>query len=253
MLEDKYVVIFGGDGVIGRDLTVSALKNAARVVVASRSVNDTMYSSIEENHRSKLHLASVDVTNPESVHEFFKEYGSSGQRIDAVVNCTYPRSENYGARFEDVDFNAFSENIRLHLGGAFIVCQKAAAYFEQHDRGNIINFASIYGLMTPVFEIYEGTSMTKEVEYIMSKSAIIHFTKYLAKYLKGKNIRVNCISPGGIFNDESPIFVEKYNALCLNKGMLDAKDIAGAFLFLVSDLSRHINGQNIVVDDGFSL
>lgn len=253
MLKDKCIVIFGGNGVIGRSLTAAALENGARVVVACRSIKDDWFSHINDTRRSRLHLASVDITNPQSVKKFFDSDGTVGQKIDAVINCSYPRTDDYGAHFKDLDFGVFSENIRLHLGGAFLVCQKAAAYFEHYGHGNIINFSSIYGVIAPRFEIYEGTSMSKEVEYIMSKSAIIHFTKYLAKYLKGKNIRVNCISPGGVFNNEDPIFLDKYNALCLNKGMLDAEDVAGTFVFLTSDLSKHINGQNIVVDDGFSL
>ena len=107
--------------------------------------------------------------------------------------------------------------------------------------------------MAPRFEIYEGTLMTKELEYILSKSAIVHFTRYLAKYLKGKNIRVNCVSPGGVFNDEQDVFLEKYNQHCMNKGMLDSGDVVGTFLYLLSDHSKHLNGQNIIIDDGFSL
>ncbi len=95
--------------------------------------------------------------------------------------------------------------------------------------------------------------MTKEIEYIISKSGIIQMTKYLAKYLKGKNIRVNCISPGGIFNEEPTVFAERYNAHCLNKGMPESGDVAGMLLFLLSEHSRYINGQNLIVDDGFSL
>ena len=95
--------------------------------------------------------------------------------------------------------------------------------------------------------------MTKEVEYAVSKSAIVHLTRYLARYLKGRNIRVNCVSPGGVWDSQPELFVERYNGYCLNKGMLDAADLAGTFVFLLSDMSRHIQGQNLVVDDGFSL
>jgi len=95
--------------------------------------------------------------------------------------------------------------------------------------------------------------MTKEVEYITTKAAIIQLTRYLAQYLKPKNIRVNCVSPGGILNDQPQPFIEKYNAHCNLKGMLNGEDVAGTILFLLSDFANHLTGQNIVVDDGFSL
>jgi NAD(P)-dependent dehydrogenase (short-subunit alcohol dehydrogenase family) len=95
--------------------------------------------------------------------------------------------------------------------------------------------------------------MTMPVEYACIKSGIISLTKYIAKYYKGYNIRANCISPGGIYNNQPEEFVRKYNSYCLNKGMLNKEDINGTLIFLLSDMSKYINGQNIVIDDGFSL
>ena len=96
---------------------------------------------------------------------------------------------------------SFLANVGQHLGSAFLVCQRAADHLSTRGGGVIVNISSIYELMAPRFELYEETPMTKEVEYIVSKSAVIHLTRYLAKYLKGRNIRVNCISPGGVHND----------------------------------------------------
>ena len=107
--------------------------------------------------------------------------------------------------------------------------------------------------MAPDFSIYEGTSMTTPVEYAVIKSGLIHLTKYMAKYLGGSNVRVNVISPGGINNGQPPSFTKAYGAKCLNKGMLDPADLTGALVFLLSDLSTYVNGQNLVVDDGFTL
>lgn len=95
--------------------------------------------------------------------------------------------------------------------------------------------------------------MTKEVEYVVSKAAIIQLTRYLAQYLKGRGIRVNCISPGGVFDHQPQSFIDQYNAYCNTKGMLDGRDVAGTIVFLLSDLAIHLTGQNIVVDDGFSI
>jgi len=95
--------------------------------------------------------------------------------------------------------------------------------------------------------------MTMPVEYACIKSAIIHLTKYMAKYFKGWNVRVNCISPGGILSGHPEQFLRNYNKHCLTKGMLDTEDVVGTLIFLLSDMSKYINGQNIVVDDGFCL
>ena len=253
MLDKQTIVVVGGGGLIGRSITQSALEQGATVIVASRSGSSDAFAELAEDLQSRLHFTTIDITDEKSVAIMFEDMASKHGSIDAVVNCAYPRNANYGARFEDVTYDDFCTNVNSHLGGTFIVCQKAAAYFERVGGGNIINISSIYGVVAPRFELYDDTPMTKEVEYVVCKSAIVHFTKYLAKYLKGKNVRVNCISPGGVLDGQPEAFLKRYNDLCLNKGMLEADDIAGTALFLLSGMSRHINGQNIVVDDGFTL
>ena len=141
----------------------------------------------------------------------------------------------------------------MNLGGYFLTSQQFATYFEKQGCGNIINLASIYGVIAPRFEIYDNTPMTMPVEYAAIKSGLIHLTKYMAKYFKRKNIRVNTISLGGIEDKQPEPFLKAYKEFCLNKGMLNAKDISGTVLYLLSDLSEFVNGQNIVVDDGFTL
>ena len=147
----------------------------------------------------------------------------------------------------------FCDNVSQHLGGYFLVSQKFIALFRAQGHGNIVNLASVYGFLAPRFEIYRGTSMTMPVEYAVIKSGVLQLTKYLARYLAGENIRVNAISPGGIEDAQPEAFRDAYRAFCLGKGMLEARDVSGALLFLLSDRSRFVNGQNLVVDDGFSL
>ena len=95
--------------------------------------------------------------------------------------------------------------------------------------------------------------MTMPVEYAAIKSGLIHLTKYMAKYSKGKNVRINALSPGGIQDNQPEPFLKSYAKNCLNKGMLDKKDMTGTLIYLLSDMSKYVNGQNIVVDDGFTL
>jgi NAD(P)-dependent dehydrogenase (short-subunit alcohol dehydrogenase family) len=144
-------------------------------------------------------------------------------------------------------------NVDSHLGGYFLVAQQFCMAFKAQGHGNLINMSSIYGSMAPRFEVYEGTPMTMPVEYAAIKSAVVHLTRYFAQYFKGHGIRVNCLSPGGIRDNQPADFLAAYNARCASKGMLAPEDVVGALLFLLSDESRYINGQNILVDDGFSI
>ena len=124
----------------------------------------------------------------------------------------------------------------------------------KQNYGNIINMGSIYGFAAPRFKIYEGTGMTNTVEYADIKGVIINLTKYLASYLGKYNIRVNCISPGGKYDHQPEAFLKKYSQkVLLEKRMGNVDDLTGALLFLLSDSSKYITGQNIVVDGGWSL
>jgi len=107
--------------------------------------------------------------------------------------------------------------------------------------------------MAPRFEVYADTPMTMPVEYAAIKSSIIHLTRYFAQYFKGCGIRCNAISPGGILDRQPESFLEAYKSHCAEKGMLDAGDMCGPLIFLLSDDAKFINGQNLIVDDGFSL
>ena len=108
-------------------------------------------------------------------------------------------------------------------------------------------------LQPPKFDHYQGTSLTSPIEYSAIKSGIISITRWLAKYYKNQNIRVNCISPGGILDHQPISFLEKYRNSCTNIGMLNAKDLVSTISLLLSSQSRAINGQNIIIDDGWSL
>ena len=179
----------------------------------------------------------------------FQKFG----KIDAAIHSSYPKSKSWGTSFENLEFENLKDDLASHLGGALIFSQIMIKYFLRQKYGNLIHISSIQGVSTPKFEHYEGTNMISPIEYSAIKAGLISITKYLAKYYKGNNIRVNCISPGGIKDNQDEIFLRKYRESCNNKGMLDSQDISGLALFLISDDSLFINGQNIIVDDGWSL
>ena len=207
----------------------------------------------QEMNTYKVSFVQVDVTSKDSLQSVIQSLQGKYGQIDAVVNNAYPRNAQFGRRFEDVEHSDFCENLGLNLGGLFLTSQQFAKHFQKQGHGNIVNIASIYGVIAPKFEIYANTTMTMPVEYAAIKSGVIHLTAYMAKLFKNQNIRVNCVSPGGILDQQPPSFLNAYKANSLNKGMLDASDLTGTLVFLLSENSQYINGQNIVVDDGFVL
>ena len=256
MLNDKVVVITGGAGLIGQAFVRCIVEHGAIAIVAD--VNKQRGIAFLEvlktdDPQATVEFEEVDITSKESLADLISRLHDKHGRIDALVNNAYPRNKNYGRKFEEVTYDDFCQNVSIHLGGYFLTAQQFAGYFKKQGHGSIINMASIYGVIAPRFGVYEHTNMTMPVEYAAIKSAIIHLTIYLAQYFKGNNIRVNCISPGGILDGQSAEFLSRYNSFAATKGMLDAGDLQGTLLFLLSDMSKFINGQNIVVDDGWSL
>ena len=256
MLKNKVVVITGGAGLIGKEFVKAVVENDGIAIIAD--INEEIGLKVKEDLSNELNSKNIDfvklnITSKASINECIQYLYNKYQRIDALVNNAYPRNKNYGKHFFDVEYSDFVENTGLNLGGYFTASQQFALHFQKQGYGNIVNISSIYGVVAPKFEIYGNTSMTMPVEYAAIKSGLIHLTKYMAKYFKGMNIKVNALSPGGIFDSQPEAFLAKYKEQCLNKGMLDKSDMKGTLVYLLSDMSKYVNGQNIVVDDGFSL
>ena len=254
MLKNQVVVITGGAGLIGQEFVKAVIEQNGTAVIADIHKNfDVTDMGLREEELEKTDYVCMDITSKRSLEQAIEYLDKKYGKIDALVNNAYPRNKNYGKHFFDVAYEDFVENVGLNLGGYFTASQQFAQYFRKQGYGNIVNISSIYGVIAPRFEVYEGTKMTMPVEYAAIKSALIHLTKYMAKYFKGSNIRVNALSPGGILNNQPEEFLEAYNSFGMTKGMLDSKDLKGTLVYLLSDMSRYVNGQNIVVDDGWVL
>lgn len=252
-LKNKTVVITGGAGLIGNAFSRECVRCNANVVVVD--IDEKRGNElVEEIKSSNIIFQRCDITNTNDIQNLIDTTLNKFEKIDALVNNAYPRNKNYGRKFEDVSFEDFCENVNMHLGGYFLMTQQVTKVMMKQNYGNIINMASIYGFSAPKFEIYEETDMTMAVEYAAIKGAIINITKYLASYLGKYNIRVNSIAPGGVFNDQPESFVKRYSEkVVLGKRMANTDDLIGALIFLLSDPSKYITGQNIVVDGGWSL
>lgn len=253
-LDDRVVVVTGGAGLLGRAFVRAIADAGGTAVVADvdLAAAEAVAAAVPATAGRAL-AVGMDITNADSVSGAIAVVLSNCGRLDAVVNNAYPRNASYGRRLEDVTYADFCENMSVHVGGYFLVAQQFAKHFRTAGGGNIVNMGSIYGTMAPRFEVYDGTSMTMPVEYAAIKSAVIHLTRYFAQYFRKDGIRVNSLSPGGIRDRQPESFLAAYASHAGTKGMLEPTDVCGALIYLLSEASRFVTGQNLVVDDGFSL
>ena len=201
MLKGKTILIVGAAGLLGANVVKKSHELGAKIIAADLDLETVKRKLSEfEIDFEKIIFESIDITNNTSVTALFAKY----KHIHGAVNCTYPRNKTYGAHFFDVELSSFNENLALHLGSAFLFTQQCAKYFKEHEKPfSLVNISSIYGVITPKFEVYENTAMTMPVEYAAIKSAILHISKYTVKYVKDSRFRINSVSPGGIL-DEQP-------------------------------------------------
>jgi NAD(P)-dependent dehydrogenase (short-subunit alcohol dehydrogenase family) len=255
LLAGKKVVVTGGAGLLGRGFCHSIATHGGVVVVADRDF--VAASRIAEDLNSTKEecaaACALDITDAESVSALISFIEERFGGADALVNNAYPRNANYGRAVEDVAYRDFCENLSLHLGGYFLMMQQFSLFFRRRGGGCIVNMGSIYGTLPPRFSVYEGTPMTMPVEYAAIKAGVLQLTRYFAQCFKKDGVRVNSLSPGGIRDRQPESFMEAYASFCGKKGMLEPSDIEGALVFLLSDASRYVTGQNFIVDDGFSL
>lgn len=252
MLTNKTILIAGAGGLIGTAVVKACLTQGARVIATDLDA-DLLQQKLQAGgitaQDNTLQLASLDLQQTEAINALLRQF-----QPDGAVNCSYPRNKDYGKHFFDVSLQSFNDNLALNLGSAFLFMQQCAAYFKHVQREfSLVNLASVYGVVAPRFDVYANTPMTMPVEYAAIKSALIHLSKYAAAYVADSRFRVNLVSPGGILDGQPEPFLQAYQCKTLGKGMLDAKDVTGAVVYLLSDLARFTNGQNIVVDDGFTL
>ena len=248
----EVVAITGGCGRIGSALAKDLLKRGYKVLLGDINKNKLI------KFKSKLKSSNVeiffgDLTAKKNIDSFITFGLKKFKKIDSVVCCSYPSSKEWGTRFEDLKENFLKEDLYMQLGSTIIFCQRIIKYFLKKKKGNIILISSVQGMQAPKFEHYHNLKMNSPIEYSAIKSGIISVSKYLSKYYKNKNIRVNCISPGGIKDNQPNLFIKRYRKSCNLKGLLDGKDISKLILFLLSDQSKYISGQNLVIDDGWSL
>ncbi len=246
------VAITGGCGRIGSALAIDLLKHGYKVLLGD--TNKKKLATLKKKIKSKnLETFSGDLTTRKNIDRFISFGLKKFKKIDSIVCCSYPKSKRFGERFENLKENFLKEDLYKQLGGTIILCQRIIKYFLKSKKGNLILISSVQGMQAPKFEHYQGTKMHSPIEYSAVKSAVIAVSRYLSKYYKNKNIRVNCVSPGGIKDKQPKLFIKKYRKSCNLKGLLHEQDVSKLIIFLLSDESKYISGQNLAIDDGWTL
>ena len=172
-------------------------------------------------------------------------------KIDGLINNAYPRTKDWGSKLEDTSYESWTKNVNMQMNSIFLLIKKIMPELIKTN-GSIVNIASIYGVVGNDFTIYEGTNINSPAAYSAIKGGLINFTRYLASYYGKHNVRINCISPGGIKDKQNPVFVKNYEHKVPLKRMGNPDDIAPAVSFLISDEAKYITGQNLIVDGGYT-
>lgn len=243
ILRDKVIIVTGGSGLIGRCI-INDLRNKGAIAInAEISVNTDL-------SQGNIYC---DITSEESVNDLIRIILERYSRIDGLVNNAYPRTVDWGIKFEDIPLSSWKKNVDMQLNSIFLLCQKILGEMVKQKSGSIVNMGSIYGVVGNDFTIYEGYGGTSPAAYAAIKGGIINFSRYLASYFGKYGIRVNCVSPGGIKDKQHPSFIERYEYKSPLKRMGNPEEIAPAVSFLLSDEASFITGHNLMVDGGWTV
>jgi len=265
-LTGRVAVVTGGVGLLGTEFCRTLAEAGAAVAVvdlnasSSKATADTL-----TNSGYKALAVPTDITKPESVHAMVESVMSAFGRIDILVNSAAldpkfdPDAVKKGitpGAFEDYPLDQWNAALNVNLTGMFLVTQACVKpMIAQGRKGSVINICSTYGLNGPDQRIYvkEGQRVAfKPVYYTVTKAGVMGFTKYLAAYYADTEIRVNALTPGGVFNNHEDYFVKNYSARTILGRMAKKDEMNGALLFLASDASSYMTGNNVVVDGGWT-
>jgi len=265
-LTGRVAVVTGGVGLLGAEFcrTLAEAGAAVAVVDLNASASQAVADTLTKGGYKALALPT-DITQPDSVNAAVEKVLSTFGRLDILVNSAAldpkfdPDAVNKGiapGAFEDYPLDLWNAALNVNLTGMFLMTQACVKpMIKQGKKGSIINICSTYGLNGPDQRIYvkEGKRVAfKPVYYTVTKAGVMGFTKYLAAYYAGTEIRVNALTPGGVFNNHEDYFVKNYSAKTILGRMAKKDEMNGALLFLASDASSYMTGNNVVVDGGWT-
>lgn len=263
-LKGKNAVVTGAVGILGRCFCSALAQYGANVAVVdlNQSKVDAFAEQISNDFGVRAVGVRCDVSDENSVNSMVKSVMKEFGRVDILVNNAASKSDDldaFFASFEDYSLDEWRKIMAVNIDGMFLVAQRIGHEMCSNEYGgSIIQIASIYGIVAPDHRIYEGSlylgnrEISSPAVYTVSKAGVIGLTKYLATHWAEKRIRVNSISPGGVESGQNTRFVRQYSQRVPMNRMARAHEMVGALIYLASDASSYVTGQNIVVDGGLS-
>ena len=251
-LAGKIVVLWGGTGLLGQPLAAGLAAAGATTVVVSRTrAKAAATAAIAATPGGALDAEEADLGREASIHALRDRVLAKYGRIDGLVFNAVARP----IRTMNDDLSAWRESMDVNATGFFAVTRAVADAMAPQRVGSIVALSSIQGMVGPHLSLYEGTALTARPDYFFHKAGMINLVRYLASHYGAYQVRVNCVSPGGILDPAAPApseFVARYNPLTMLGRMAIAPEVTGAVVFLLSDAASYVTGANLPVDGGYT-
>jgi NAD(P)-dependent dehydrogenase (short-subunit alcohol dehydrogenase family) len=258
-LDGRVAIITGAGGLLGMQHAIALSDCGANVVLTDLHIEacKPIASQILERNQVQMVTWPCDVTQRISWQALLDRVLSHFGHIDILVNnaafTTASPSANYNAPFQDFPVEDWQQILSVNLTGTFLGCQVIGAQMLAQRSGSIINMASLYGVVSPNHRMYPETGIHQPVAYSVSKAGVIALTRYLATLWAGAGVRVNCITPGGVYNQHPDLFASRYASLSPMGRMAHRDEMRGALIYLASDASAYCTGHNLIVDGGWTV
>jgi NAD(P)-dependent dehydrogenase (short-subunit alcohol dehydrogenase family) len=262
-LKDKVVVISGAAGNLAQDLIIEYIKNDAIIFGLDNDIKklNSNFKKIKLHHpNSKIFSIKCNIALEQEVIKVIKSIFKKFKRIDILVNNAATKTKNlknFFKNFQNFNFKDWKEIMGVNIDGAFLLSREISKIMISQKSGNIVSIASIQGVLGNDKRLYKsskfkGVQMSSPAVYSTSKSALIGLTRYLSTFLGEYNIRANSISPGGLLGGQNKTFIRNYSKKVPLKRMGKIHEVVESILFLSSEKSSYITGQNILVDGGYT-
>jgi NAD(P)-dependent dehydrogenase (short-subunit alcohol dehydrogenase family) len=261
-LKDKNIVITGALGILGKHFCSALMSAGANLIIADldqEACNTFAQQLSQEFPQQKILPLAVDLTQENSIIEWSSTIFRQIEKVDVLINNAAFKSPNFFAALEHFSLDDWEAVMRVNVTACFLCAREIGTKMAEEKKGNIINVSSIYGLLGPDQRIYEGSwyenlggAINTPLVYSASKGALIAMSRYLAAYWGNKGVRTNTLVPGGVSSGQNSDFNEKYSQRVPLGRMARFDDLTGALVFLASDASEYMNGQNLIIDGGFS-
>jgi NAD(P)-dependent dehydrogenase (short-subunit alcohol dehydrogenase family) len=254
-LSGRVSIITGGTGVLGLEYAHALAEHGSHVVLVDLDQDrcDKCAAEIATAYGGQALGVRADVSNPNDVAALVGRVLPVLGQIDVLVNNAAAQPPGCMTPFEEYPLEVWNQVLAVNLTGQFLMAQAVGRVMLTGGRGSVINISSTYGVVGPDHRIYEGSNFNSPAVYAASKAGVLGLTRYLATYWGGRGIRVNAITPGGVFRGHEEPFLSRYSARVPMGRMANQQELRGAVVYLASDASSYVTGHNLVVDGGWTV